>query len=181
MKLHHCAYTALCAGMIFCLSACSVLEKEEAEPPRDFLEEIQQHAQAFRFEAAMRSVDIDSIMSMVQFEITDEIIYDGRTLCGFAPWYDDPETGQPTITISTSKTCWIDRPVEDNEALVFHELGHMVLNRDHRMGLLPNNSRPSIMIGTNLAGLYVGNASNRRKYYVDELFNPDTPVPDWAQ
>ncbi|MEM8487606.1 MAG: hypothetical protein AAF564_18795 [Bacteroidota bacterium] len=181
MKVSRFTTIVLCAGMIFCLNACSVFEKEEPEAPRDYLEEIQMHAQAFRFEAAMRSVDIEGIMSLVQFEIADEVVFEGQSLCGFAPWYDDPETGQPTITIVTSKTCWIDRPVEDNEALVFHELGHIVLDRGHREGLLPNNSRPSIMIGTNLAGLYVGNAKERRKYYVDELFNPDTPVPEWAE
>ena len=167
------------AGVMFGLAGCSVFEKTP-EAERDFMAEILAHAATFQQEAALRGVDVDSMMALIQFKTADEVIFDGRSLCGFAPWYDDPETGEPTITIVTSGTCWIDRDVEDNEALVFHELGHMALNRNHRDDLLPGNSRASIMVSTNLAGLYVGNARDRRTYYVDELFDPDTPVPAWG-
>ena len=171
---------ALLAGAFLSVSACSVFDKEE-EPERDFMAEIRMHAATFSQEAALRQVEVDSMMALIKFITSEEVIFEGRSLCGFAPWYDDPETGEPTITIVTSETCWINRPEEDNEALVFHELGHMVLDRDHRDDLLPSNSRSSIMVGSNLAGLYVGNATSRRDYYIDELFDPATPVPDWGQ
>ncbi|MFK7846773.1 MAG: hypothetical protein AB8G77_15840 [Rhodothermales bacterium] len=161
------------------MAGCSVFEKDE--PERDFMAEIMEHAATFQQEAAVRGVSVDSMMALIQFKVADEVIYEGRSLCGFAPWYDDPETGEPTITIVTSGTCWVDRSEQDNEALVFHELGHMVLDRNHRDELLPNNSRSSIMVGSNLAGLYVGNVLSRRSYYIDELFDATTPVPDWAQ
>lgn len=143
--------------------------------------EILMHADTFEQEATQRGVDVSEVMARIQFKIEDEITFEGQSLCGFAPWYQDPTSGDATISITVDDTCWINRPVEDNEALIFHELGHMVLDRGHRDEPLPNNSRSSIMVSTNLAGLYVGNAKNRRAYYVDELFNAETPVPDWAQ
>ncbi len=63
---------------------------------------------------------------------------------------------------------------------MFHELGHMVLDRFHRDDRLPNNSYASLMVSRGTAGFYVGNAANRRTYYLDELFDEETPVPGWA-
>ena len=162
------------------LAGCSVFEKDE-EPERDFMAEIQKHATAFEAEALQRGVDVSAAMATIQFNIEDEIIFEGTSLCGFAPWYDDPNSEELTISLVIDDECWISRPEEDNEALVFHELGHMVLDRFHRDDLLPNNSRASIMVSGNLAGLYVGNAKPRRVYYIDELFDENTPVPEWAE
>ena len=161
-------------------SGCSIIEKDEEEP-RDFMAEILMHANTFEREAMQRGVDVGELMARVRFEIKEEIIFEGQSLCGFALWYQDPSSDDAAISITVDDRCWISRPVEDNEALIFHELGHAVLGRDHRDELLPNNSRSSIMVSTNLAGLYVGNAKNRRAYYVDELFDLEAPVPDWAQ
>ncbi len=171
----------ICLSILFVtwIAGCSVFEKEE-ESPRDFLAEMRMHAETFREEAVARGVNVADLMSRVVFKEEAEIIFEGQSLCGFAPWYSDPTTDDLTISIVTDETCWSGRPEADNEALIFHELGHMVLDRGHRDDKLPNASRASIMVSTNLAGLYVGNASSRRKYYIDELFNPDTPVPDWA-
>lgn len=157
-----------------------MFEKEVA-PERDLMAEIRSHADTFESEAAQRGVDVSEEMASIEFEIKDEILFEGQALCGFAPWYDDPDTAERTISFVVDERCWTSRPSEDNEALVFHELGHMVLDRFHRDELLPNNSRSSIMVSTNLAGLYVGNAKQRRSYYVDELFDENTPVPDWAK
>ncbi len=169
----------LFASLMLLQAGCSVFEKEE-EPERDYLAEILEHADRFQQEAAQRNVSVESIMSLINFETATEVIFEGQSLCGFAPWYDDPETGELTITIVTSETCWIERSEEDNEALVFHELGHMVLDRGHRDDLLPNNRRASIMVSTNLAGLYVGDARSRRAYYIGQLFDENTPIPDWS-
>ncbi len=162
------------------LASCSVFEDKE-QPPRDFMAEIEAHAAAFILEASQRGKDLSAPMATVVFQIEEEIIYEGQSLCGLAPWYDNPESTERIISIVVDDRCWASRPVEDNEALIFHELGHMVLDRFHRDELLPNNSRSSIMVSGNLAGLYAGNARSRRTYYVDELFDPETPVPDWAR
>ncbi|MEZ4699685.1 MAG: hypothetical protein R2834_05105 [Rhodothermales bacterium] len=167
------------ALLILAFAGCGVFEEKD-EPERDFMAEIQEHAAAFVQEAGMRGIDVSASMATVVFKIEEEILYEGRSLCGLAPWYADPQSTSRTISIVVNERCWTTRPVEDNEALIFHELGHMVLDRFHRDDLLPNNSRSSLMVSGNLAGIYAGNARPRRTYYVDELFDAETPVPDWA-
>ena len=174
----------VCSGALLCVLGfisvgCDIF-KEEPAPEADPLEQIQIHAQRFITEAAGRGLNLEEAVMEIEFKVTDTITFQGRTLCGFAPWYDDPDTQQRVITIAVNEECWTGRPEADNEALVFHELGHMILDRFHRDDLLPNNSRASMMVSGNLAGLYVGNASNRRTYYLDELFEPETPAPDWS-
>ena len=69
------------------------------------------------------------------------------------------------------------------EDLIFHELGHGLLNRDHLNTTLENGDWKSMMCG----GTMVNNRSwninyrgIRRKYYIDELFNESTPAPDFS-
>lgn len=170
---------ALCC--ILLLGACDLVQKEKEEP-LDPMVEIQGHVQRFIEEAAARGHDVAAAVAAVQIATIDhDIEYEGRSLCGFAPWYADEGTERPSITFAINERCWTSRAGEDHEALVFHELGHAVLDRAHRDDRLPDGSRASIMVGTNLAGLYVGKARNRRAYYVDELFDPQTPVPEWSR
>lgn len=79
-----------------------------------------------------------------------------------------------------SKSAGADLMKED---LIFHELGHGLLKRDHLNTTLENGDWKSIMCG----GTKVDNRSwninyrgIRRKYYLDELFNESTPAPDFA-
>jgi len=76
------------------------------------------------------------------------------------------------------------------ETLIFHEMGHCLLGRRHDGSLLPNGDPKSIMIANDITiyspCLYnLGNPNcdkrSRRSYYIDELFNPSTPVPDWGK
>ncbi len=69
------------------------------------------------------------------------------------------------------------------ENLVFHELGHGLLDRRHTNEYLPNGDWKSIMCG----GLVKDDRSwninyrgIRRAYYLDELFNSNAPIPYWA-
>lgn len=79
-----------------------------------------------------------------------------------------------------SKSAGADLMKED---LIFHELGHGLLNRDHLNTTLENGDWKSMMCG----GTSVNNRSwninyrgMRRKYYIDELFNESTPAPDFS-
>ena len=76
------------------------------------------------------------------------------------------------------------------EVLIFHELGHCVLGRLHQNDYLPNGDPKSLMIQNELdqyACVYDLSGDNdcnnlfKREYYLDELFDPTTPTPDWAQ
>ena len=65
--------------------------------------------------------------------------------------------------------------------LIFHELGHCILERLHDDAALPNGECKSIMRGGE--GLRcrknIENSNVWRAYYLDELFNTDTPLPSW--
>ncbi len=92
------------------------------------------------------------------------------------------------IRIEIDKTYWNE--ISHNagadlmkEDLLFHELGHGLLNRDHLNTTLENGDWKSMMCG----GTQVDNRpwninyrGIRRKYYIDELFNESTPAPDFS-
>ena len=85
------------------------------------------------------------------------------------------------IQLDTTSSNWTFNEYT-REVLVFHELGHCVLNRrQHRDEQMTNGNYASLMRSTG-DQLY-GGAFNafKREYYLDELFDPNTPFPDWAQ
>ena len=99
--------------------------------------------------------------------------------------------GQRTIVIVQNSFCWLDVPIENREAIIFHELGHCLLVRNHREDKLPIGAPASIMYSQNegpynpciydLEGDNSCNKTARRPYYIDELFDPTTPVPEWGE
>lgn len=69
------------------------------------------------------------------------------------------------------------------ENLLFHELGHGILKRDHLNTTLENDDWKSIMCGGDKVDNRPWNINYRglrRDYYVDELFNESTSVPDFS-
>lgn len=69
------------------------------------------------------------------------------------------------------------------EDLIFHEMGHGILNRRHTNAVLANDEWKSIMCGGDSVPGRTWNINYRgirRNYYLDELFNESTPSPDFA-
>jgi len=69
------------------------------------------------------------------------------------------------------------------ENLLFHELGHGLLGRKHLNTTLENGDWKSIMCGgskVNNRSWNINYRGERRKYYLDELFNENTPAPDFS-
>lgn len=64
------------------------------------------------------------------------------------------------------------------EQLLFHELGHAILKRGHRDDFLNCCDPASIMSCCNIAH-YFGDRIYKREYYINELFNENTPDPLW--
>jgi hypothetical protein len=90
--------------------------------------------------------------------------------------------GVPYIQIVENAQCWSAQAETTQEQLIFHELGHGLLKRQHDNALLPNTATlKSIMNGLGSLNLYTKYTPEKRKYYIDELFNENTPVPDWAK
>jgi hypothetical protein len=81
--------------------------------------------------------------------------------------------------IFIDKTAWRSLAGKDNkkELLMFHELGHCYLRRGHTQAMLPN-SEPISLMSNEGSIIYRG---LRTKYYIDELFDENTPVPDWGK
>ena len=89
------------------------------------------------------------------------------------------------IRIEIDKTYWNDISGSAGadlmkENLIFHELGHGLLNRDHLNSTLFNGDWKSIMCGgtkVNDRSWNINYRGVRRAYYLDELFNESTLAP----
>ena len=142
----------------------------------------QKFVDTFISEASLRGYTI---------KIDNLIIKNDETLeaphCGKCNSNDVEKNIQKIISINSNIKCWFTP--EQLEALVFHELGHCVLGRLHDNGRLPNGDLRSLMNENDL-GVYsscvypVDNGpcdlTFKRPYYLDELFDENTPVPDWG-
>ena len=146
------------------------------------VEAIELYVDRFVEEAKNHGVEVD--VSNLIITIEEGLIED--KYCGYG--YSDFETtGKPKIIIS--KECWYEfaelpdgeeQADIEKEKLIFHELGHAILNRSHDYSLLPDGSSKTLMFPNNLAA-YSTNFSYKRDYYISELFNPETPIPPWAK
>lgn len=160
-------------SVVVLLAAC----KREDVPVKvyDVPSELQVYIDLFEQEAAKRgqNINIDNL----------RVLYEGDLVNGTAagtctyPHASDPI---PTVRFDTTSLNWTNN-ASSKELLVFHELGHCVLNRrEHRDDLLPNGNYSSIMRSTG-AQVYGGALNDyKRDYYLDELFDPTTSAPDWA-
>lgn len=138
---------------------------------------VQPYIDQFELEASKRGQDIQIDNLIVDFggELTDN---SGNTAAGQCrPAFSGEPT--PHITLDTTSANWRNNEFS-REMLVFHELGHCILDRlTHKDDELPNGNFASIMrtVGYQLYGT---STLFKREYYLDELFNEATPTPDWA-
>jgi hypothetical protein len=113
--------------------------------------------------------------------------------CGQCQRPKNKREGQRTVKISKARACWSMSSEQNREALVFHELGHCLLNREHKDDLFPSGAPKSIMT-TVLNGPYQPceyvfgedatgcNKTVRRTYYLNELFDEHLKeVPSWSK
>lgn len=83
--------------------------------------------------------------------------------------------------ISIDKFFWQQMNDRQKELLLYHELGHCVLHRDHRNERLSQGECTSIMDGNEEEFFCSNNfySEKWRAYYLDELFDEQTGTPDW--
>ncbi len=141
-------------------------------------EKLDPYLQLFLEEGAKRGINIDVEKNGLIMEFTqlpDLTI----GLCT----YQDP------LLVQIDRDYWSETTdYEDQENLrqnvVFHELGHGLLNRGHDNSYLPNLEWKTIMCGgDNVEGRdwAINFNGYRKEYYIDELFNTKTPAPEWSQ
>lgn len=170
--------TAACIACI--LFACN--SKKKFTPVYNVAPEYERFVQMFIHEAELRGHHIT---------ITNLIIKNDNTIaythCGECNSKSPDPNVQKIISINSNLLCWNNDT--ELQTLIFHELGHCVLGRDHDNSLLKNGDPKSIMTENNL-GIYspcvypIGGTpcdnSFKRSYYIDELFIASTPAPYWA-
>jgi hypothetical protein len=152
----------------FVIASCSK-DKRYNVPP-----EVDVYVQRFIDEGNARGMDID--IKRLTVEFSDELTGPDNTIAGrcsqgFESWR------KPVIELSPD---FYDFSVEVQEQLIFHELGHCILDRHHRDDLLPNGHFASTM---NMHFWnYVVGQDYKRKYYLDELFTvaPSAAPPLWV-
>ncbi len=132
--------------------------------------EVQPYVDRFLDAAAARGQAIDLTQMGLTVRFVDDIVDETAGLC------QEEE-------VIISRQSWDLRNDAKREELIFHELGHCVLSRTHDNDLLPNDEWQSMMRGYPIPMGHTGpiNYSGvRRAYYLDELFDPQTAIPDWA-
>lgn len=137
--------------------------------------ELNEYLERFMEEAAMRNIVVDT--AGINLELVSEPLtaLDGSAACGLAHVY-----GKSFPNVQISQTCWDLFSAEHRETLMFHELGHALLDRPHFDPQLPVGS-PVSMMNSNSSRVYNKFTRFKREYYVDELFGVNTEVPFWGK
>ncbi len=120
---------------------------------------------SFKEEASKRNITIDDSRLKLSFGYTH----------GAAAVTDHSLS---SIVIDSTTINWKKNP----EEVIYHEFGHLFLHRGHDDSILIDtlgNEVPKSIMSTKASVKYSKNVS-RRPYYLDELFNPNTPKPLWA-
>ena len=163
---------------LLCLLTCN--QKEPTLSPPNIDPSLKPYVDAFYEEAQKRNISLPTNIDAI---LAPEIPSDRPEACGIGQSPSFNGVGdKPTIHIDSD--CWDTYNEIAKENLVFHELGHALLNRIHIEGILPNGYSKSIMCAGN--GFDCSNLPDYgfcldyRDYYVDELFQPLTPPPFWS-
>lgn len=168
--------------LLACMLFCGCSKDADFVPVYNVPAEYQHFIEAFIREAADRgySIKIDNLI--IEYDAALQAPHCAK--CNSRSMEEDV---QKIISINPNLLCWFTD--EQHEALIFHELGHCVLGRLHDDGILPNGDFRSLMNANDIAVysscLYaVDNEpcdeTFKRSYYLDELFDEETPVPDWG-
>ena len=162
----------LCSLSLILINCTDVEPIDIQEPIIE--EEFRTYLDRFMTEASIRNIDIDiSKLSIVREPL--------QGLCGIGHFnYND--SGTQKVSISTSPNCWEVLTDYEREFLIFHELGHALLDHIHREGKFPDGSPVSIMC----SGTCGGDIHNfellearHREYLRDQLFDVSINPPDY--
>jgi hypothetical protein len=139
------------------------------------------HVKKFEAEARARGKDITIKNLIIKYDDAASTIF-----CANSNVVSATNDVQKIILVNP-QVCWQNDT--QLETLIFHELGHCILGRQHDTSRMPKGDAKTIMFPDDIT-LYspcvynLGNPCDliyRRPYYVDELFYASTPVPDWAK
>ena len=172
--------------LLFLLISC---DQDEVPIPAGVIPETMQPiVDRFVWEAEMRGISVDVNSLTIEF---DSDIPGGNTP-GSVVGICSTTGNQELISIDTLNSLWLLSGDLGKEEILFHELGHCLLDRPHKDATLLSGDFSSIMrsIGllqygdlNNFTSLFtgpVGIKAHRRDYYIDELFDQGVSAPCWA-
>jgi len=125
-------------------------------------EEMEPYIQNFIQQGRLRGHDIPDDLNGITYEIK-EIEQEG--VAGICYW----SSSNPNHII-IDKTFWLQFNVDQKEAVLFHELGHCYLERDHLDDALSNGNCQSLMHSGTVQNCKHAYAGSNKTYYLDELF-----------
>jgi len=120
----------------------------------------------FETEASARGLDVDLVASRISGAIEE---LDGEHIAGQCTTFGNFRPGNVTI----DSEFWEFSGDLFKEFIIFHELGHCFLDRDHREDAFANGRCVSIMRSGTLDCRDNYNVASRAAY-VDELFEPNS-------
>lgn len=133
-------------------------------------DELGKYVDEFFLQANLRGMKMN--VEDYDFEIKFKPIEDYKILGSCNPW-------NSSIKLDPDK--WERLDEQKREWLVFHELGHCLLQRPHRNIKTAEEECLSFMKGieNDFDCSFNRYSAYWRKYYLDELFLPNHPLPDW--
>ncbi len=170
---------------IFIFSIILILgckKKNDFSPVYNVPPQFESYIGSFIAEAAARGHHITVNNLIIQFDSSLSVLY-----CAKSNVISSQNNIQKIISLNPTLKCWLNNT--QLETIIFHEMGHCLLGRDHDTGLLPKGYPRSLMYPNDItlysSCIYAVSDScdklYRRGYYLDELFDPATPVPDWGK
>lgn len=159
--------------LVFILTFLGSGCKKEKEIIYSVPAEAEVFVQRFKTEAEARGVAIELDNLIVEFK--KNIEHEDKDYCGCSI---TDKNGQRVIWIDITRYCWTFGGYY-REAIMFHELGHSLLYRDHNDKKLPKGNWRSLM-STGALDYYAADSLNyKRQYYLDELFQANCSRPWW--
>lgn len=132
--------------------------------------DVEVYVQRFEQEAKARGYDVEIKRLIVT--MVDNLESGGAAVAGRC---NGQGARRPEIELDTK---FPNLSPELQEQLVFHELGHCILDRAHKDGILSNGHFNSIM-NTHFWN-FIGGQEFKRDYYLDELFSEIASEPSWT-
>lgn len=158
---------------VFSTTACTVFQQDDVQPTDEsdievhayygVNEELWPYFARFEAEALQRGIFVDLREAQITAEI-EQIEDDGVAgKCRYSSHFPNH--------VTIDKAFWDSTSDLGREFVVFHELGHCDLGRDHRESTNADGTCKSLM-RSGLNGCRDNYRSNTRAAYLDELFDP---------
>lgn len=140
--------------------------------------ELMPYYQSFVYEGKIRGQDQSTNDLILEFgdaksRDNEVLAYCGIDLSSTHIWFERVEYFTPKIVVD--KESFDSLSEIERRTLIFHEMGHCILKRNHNKELNEYQYVKSIMypyLITDILGIFYDNVES---YYIDELFNPNSP------